>query len=307
MKENHLGDKTVLADLLRDEDIRLIERMILQAFEGPGDYTKAQHLLELRKEMINRRVLARQEELLPDIIAFNDALRDALREMYDRAHCIWDDVAEKKYYGDEVQLTAMCFLDSNYPKLHPLQDEDREDLWSAISDAGWNKLYEWGCTLCPMYLPSTGRDESFDALIGMDCLPPNWNEGLDRELTRGLHLTSAFHHLFDHTQFAITDFIYVRSFETEIKVEFGKNLTRDEQLAKTLYHRMLELEKKIPCSSVTLEDGTVIHVDSLMPLHEIFTMRNEIQACRNALLHYCHLDTWDMEKVEETLKNDGII
>ena len=118
---------------------------------------------------------------------------------------------------------------------------------------------------------------------------------------------SAFHHLFDHTQFAITDFIYVRSFETEIKVEFGKNLTRDEQLAKTLYHRMLELEKKIPPSSVTLEDGTVIHVDSLMPLHEIFTMRNEIQACRNALLHYCHLDTWDMEKVEETLTKDGLI
>ena len=214
MKENHLGDKTVLADLLRDEDIQLTERMILQAFEGPGDYTKAQHLLELRKEMINRRALARQEELLPDIIAFNDALRDALREMYDRAHRIWDDVADKKYYGDEVQLTAMCFLDSHYPKQHPLQDEDREDLWAAISDYGWNKLYEWGCTLSPLFLPSTRRDESFDALIGMDCLPPNWNEGLDRELTRDLHLTSAFHHLFDHTQFAITDFIYVRSFET---------------------------------------------------------------------------------------------
>ncbi len=65
MKENHLGDKTVLADLLRDEDIQLTERMILQAFEGPGDYTKAQHLLELRKEMINRRALAGRRSCCP--------------------------------------------------------------------------------------------------------------------------------------------------------------------------------------------------------------------------------------------------
>lgn len=31
-----------------------------------------------------------------------------------------------------------------------------------------------------------------------------------------------FHHLFDHTEFAITDFIYVREFYSEIKVEIIK-------------------------------------------------------------------------------------
>jgi hypothetical protein len=50
----------------------------------------------------------------------------------------------------------------------------------------------------------------------------NWNEGLDRELTKDLHLTRAFHNLFEHMEFAITDFIYVREFETEINIEILK-------------------------------------------------------------------------------------
>ena len=58
----------------------------------------------------------------------------------------------------------------------------------------------------------------------MTCPPPNWNEGLDPVLTKDLHLTIAFHNLFEHMNFAITDFIYVRHFETEINVEIDKKL-----------------------------------------------------------------------------------
>ena len=58
----------------------------------------------------------------------------------------------------------------------------------------------------------------------MECPPPNWNEGLDPELTRDLHLIQPFHHLIDHMNFAITDFIYVRQFETEINIEIEKTI-----------------------------------------------------------------------------------
>jgi hypothetical protein len=57
----------------------------------------------------------------------------------------------------------------------------------------------------------------------MDCPPPNWNEGLDPEQTKDLHLISQFHKLFQHMLFAITDFIYVRKFKTEINVEITKS------------------------------------------------------------------------------------
>ena len=72
-------------------------------------------------------------------------------------------------------------------------------------------------------------NKSFDNYIGMDCSPPNWNGGLDQELTKELHLIQAFHYLFEHTKFAITDFIYIRKFETEIKIEIDKTIKYDFQ------------------------------------------------------------------------------
>lgn len=208
---------------LHDYDIELIEREILWKYnDNRRDYSDCDCLLSLRKSMINKRVLAHQEDILPDIIVFNDALRDALKDMYDRAYSIWDSIKENAW-GDDMEVTAKCFLSYDYPELHPLQGEEREELWGAICDSGWNPLYDDGVTLPTLTLP---RDinEDFDTFIGMDCPPSNWNEGLDRELTKDLHLISAFHNLFDHMKFAITDFIYVRKFETEINIEINKNI-----------------------------------------------------------------------------------
>ena len=209
---------------LQDYNIQLIEREILLHYElTPCDYADCDCLLSLRKTIINERVLAHQDEILPSIIAFNDALREALKEMYNRAFHIWDSIKDNNTFGDEMVLTAKCFLGYDYPALHPLQDEDREILWLAICDSGWNPIYEDGVTLSTLTFPS-GLDVSFDSFIGMDSPPPNWNEGLDQKLTKDLHLTLPFHHLFTHMKFAITDFIYVRQFETEINIEIEKSL-----------------------------------------------------------------------------------
>ena len=82
-------------------------------------------------------------------------------------------------------------------------------------------MYDTGVTYS-LILSEDCLDESFDTFIGMDCPPPNWNEGLDPELTKDLHLINAFHNLFDHTNFALTDFIYVRKFNTRIRIEINK-------------------------------------------------------------------------------------
>ncbi|MBR5051901.1 MAG: hypothetical protein IKW91_01600 [Bacteroidaceae bacterium] len=209
---------------IHDYDIKCVEDEILWKYDDPrNNYSNCGCLLSLRKDMINKRVLAHQEDILPDIIAFNDALTEALREMYDRAHRIWDSIKDNEVFGEEPEVTAKCFLSSNYPELHPIQEEDKQDLWCALCDSDWNVLYENGVTLPTFSLPGD-INLSFEHLIGMDCPPLNWNEGLDQELTKDLHLTSAFHHLFDHTKFAITDFIYVRKFETEINIEIDKTV-----------------------------------------------------------------------------------
>ena len=83
-------------------------------------------------------------------------------------------------------------------------------------------LYDEG--ICQLCLPSGPYHESFEAFTGMNIPPPNWNMGLDQELTKDMNLLMQFHHLFDHTEFAITDFIYVRDFYSEIKVNITKGL-----------------------------------------------------------------------------------
>ncbi|WP_144263795.1 hypothetical protein [Segatella bryantii] len=96
--------------------------------------------------MINKRVLVNQKEILPDIIAFNDGLTAALLELYDRSHRIWDNIKDNEdFKGAEIE--AKCYLSYDYPKLHPVQGDDRQDLWNAICDAGWNRLYYDGVSL----------------------------------------------------------------------------------------------------------------------------------------------------------------
>ena len=177
------------------------------------DYTQCECLLRARKYILNEQALTHQPELLPDIIAFNDALTDALRRMYDRAHEVYAQVVS---INPNIELSAKCYLNWEYPPLHPYQTEDRQELWDALQDSGWNRLYDDGVAF-PFILPRD-IEMSFDTFIGMDCPPPNWNEGLDRELTKDLHLIRQFHHLFDHTNFALTDFIFVREFNIEINI-----------------------------------------------------------------------------------------
>lgn len=208
---------------IHDYDIQSVEQEILWKYEDArNNYSDCDCLLSLRKDMINKRVLAYQEDILPDIIAFNEALTEALRELYDRAHRIWNFIKDNKDFCKEPEVTARCFLSRDYPELHPVQCEDRQDLWNALCDSGWNCLYEDGVTLSTLTLP--WDDEPFDSFIGMDCPPPNWNEGLDQYLTKDLHLISPFHNLFEHMKFAITDFIYVRKFETDINIEIEKTV-----------------------------------------------------------------------------------
>ncbi len=204
--------------------LRLIETEIFNTFNSKGvDYPDYSNLLEIRKTLLNELALAQQAELLPAIIAFNEALCSALHKMYNRAHNLYEQIS---VIQPIAELTAKCYLDSKYPPRHPYQNPGRQDLWEALCDSGWNSLYADGVTH-ELVLP---RDinESFDTFIGMDCPPPNWNEGLDQELTKDLHLINAFHNLFDHTSFALTDFLFVRNFDIEIDIKIEQSIKQEK-------------------------------------------------------------------------------
>lgn len=230
-----------IKELLLSDDIQRIESEIINAHNGIGiryrhnragicyrnkDYSNFDCLLEIRKDLINKKVLKFQEELLPEIINFNEALCNVLRKMYDKAHRIWNDFQKLQDWEEDIEFTAECYLGVVYPARHPLQGEDRQDLWSVLCDDDLNILYASGVSLHTLTLPRD-KNESFESFIGMDCPPPNWNEGLDPKLTEDLHLICQFHHLFDHTYWAITDFIYVRDFEIRIKGDINNYILND--------------------------------------------------------------------------------
>ena len=218
-----MNKKDFEINALCDYSIKMIEKEIIYGYNNTRNYaSNGDALLNLRKNIINKELLAHQADILPDIITFNDALREALREMYDRAHRIWDKMIDSiDEDGEEMELTAKCYFDADYPASHPIQGDDRQELWYALCDEDLNPMYVDGISVLTLTFP---RDEgyTFDSFIGMDCPPPNWNEGLDPELTKDLHLISQFHNLFQHMLFAITDFIYVRNFRTEINIEIIK-------------------------------------------------------------------------------------
>ena len=198
--------------------LRNLELEITMAYSFDKDYPQCRRLIELRRDILNGQALANQAELLPDIIAFNDAICLALRRMFDHAHEIYSGIS---VFQPGIELEARCFLPKMYPASHPFQNSSRQELWEALCDTGFNPLYESGVSYS-LYLPND-LDASFDTYIGMDCTPPNWNERLDQKLTGDLHLINAFHNLFDHTNFALTDFIFCREFIEEINVKIEES------------------------------------------------------------------------------------
>lgn len=195
-----------------ETSLRLIERELIWSSHRK-DYEHYRYLLELRKNILNEQLLQQQEELMPDIIAFNNALTQALRALYEHASNLYKQVSD---FEPDMDLTARCFLSCEYPKLHPYQAEDRQELWEILTDEGMHPLYGSMGVHNSLYFRK-GDHTTWEEFMDLDV--QNWNEGLDRDLTKDLHLSSAFHNLFEHLDFALSDFIYIRDFKESIKID----------------------------------------------------------------------------------------
>ena len=181
------------------------------------------HLMEKRKRIINHVFWQQEKAFLPDIVEFNEALASAFHETWNKV----TDLHSK--YGCE-DIEASLWFGPEFPKKHPLAvissfggKYNYQELWEALTDPDAHKEYNYGIgtSATPLRL----ADETFEEFIGLSDGCTNWNEGLDQELTKDLHLILPFHTLYEHTSFAITDFIYVRDFNINvvIDVDFRSN------------------------------------------------------------------------------------
>lgn len=139
---------------------------------------------------------------------------------------MWDtiDVMRNKINYEYQGIEATLWFDTNFPANHPLAinaDADKkaklQELWEAITDPDAHQAYKYG--IHRSIHSNCLLEETFGGFVGLSESTPNWNEGLDPDTTKDLHLIMPFHELLEHTDFSIYDFIYIRDFQMEIKVE----------------------------------------------------------------------------------------
>ena len=155
------------------------------------------------------------QNLLYDAIkAFNDSLTEALAKLYKQAHETYGNIK----YAPNAELTARCFLTLEKPKAFNDLGLFRKEVWYALSDAeNYNPLYQHGVSFYELSLPQD-LDVSFDHFIGIyektDWIP----DFLSELREKGLFVNSGFYNLATASYFAVTDFICVRKFETNIDI-----------------------------------------------------------------------------------------
>lgn len=210
-----------LKNFLTSKTIKTIEDEIIWVMKT--QYTRhdesinAKNLLKVRKKIINDFLLKNyQKELLPVIVDFNENLIKHLHKFYCKVANTYD-LLLKNNKGDYIQVQGEYFFD-DYPKNHPVQNNTRQTFWEALTDSENNNIFSE-----INFMSSSDRDitPSFNEIIYLGESKDNWNEGLDENLTKDLNLIYPFHDLFDHSNFALTDFIYCQDFIFNISCDMS--------------------------------------------------------------------------------------
>lgn len=224
--EQNENFNSILTEFLTSKTIRIIEdeiiwTMKMREMKKHNNNINAESLLRTRKKLINDFVLNYQKELLPVILVFNENLTKNIRKLYDKAESTYKLLLPHNNNND-FTVEGVYYFDGCYPKKHPVQDNMRQELWEALTDEDNNPGYNYSVTKISFHkIDRTTTMPSLNEAIYLDKTPQNWNEGLDGNLTKDLHLIYPFHDLFEHSNFALTDFIYCQDFIFEIKCDIN--------------------------------------------------------------------------------------
>lgn len=134
-------------------------------------------------------------------------------------------------------VKGICFLGYEYSKIHPVQAVRSKKMWAMLNGTmdDFMPLYDDGACRFEIY---TWRNpvhiQSENEMLYLKEEPDNWNEGLDRELTKDMHLTHAFHNLYEHLDFSIFDLLWVRNFNIELHAEIDYHTYKNDEFSNNL-------------------------------------------------------------------------
>ena len=212
--------------------IRLIEIEILKLqykneknWHYSERYREAiRHLMKVRKRLLDEmfELDEHYKQLLYD---FNEAMESQLLVMRNRAFETMKVIAPiAASDNNDLTVTGKCFLAYEYSKIHPVQSARARKMWDMLNGTvdGFAPLYDDEvCNFRVQWQDGAISCVSENQLLYLDEELDNWNEGLDREKTKDMHLTHAFHDLWEHVGiFSIFDLLWVRDFNIEISPEW---------------------------------------------------------------------------------------
>lgn len=183
-----------------------------------------EHLLQSRHRVLSELTVY-DDELKRLLTEFNESLHKACTELYHRVMVTHKTLSEQKENFGELEVEGKIFLGFEYSSLHPIQTQRAKEVWDALTQ-GFQNLYDDGCAW-PLYIRNGENPEEPQALsewLGMDDDTDNWNEGLNREWSKDMHLIQPFHNLYEHLEFSLYDLIYVREFNLEVNVKYDGNI-----------------------------------------------------------------------------------
>lgn len=220
-----------IQEIYNSQPVRKVEYMILdcqrQSEKGlwgmeTGRVT-IQNLLSIRKTILNE-MFVMDDYYLQLLRGFNEAMMQQMIEMRKRTIALYESVAKAELPGT-IEVEGRCFLGYDYPPLHPIQDNRAKRMWDILNGTidDYVPLYSkgFGQFRIDTFHSIIPEIESEHKMLYMDDELDNWNEGLDREMTKDLHLIYPFHDLFEHMEFSIFDLLWVRDFNIELNVEIS--------------------------------------------------------------------------------------
>ena len=234
-KVQEIFNSTAIKDI--ENEILLMQHEVEKRhFEYEAGEEVIKCLLGTRKSLLNKMFVMDEESknLLSD---FNEALKAQMIEMRKRALSIYASNVNSGLLSS-FTLKGRCFMGYEYSKIHPVQTMRAKKMWAVLNGSldDYMPLYIDGVDIFELDY-SEGIEYVFPSehqVLYLDEEIDNWNDELDQEMTKDMHLIHPFHNLYSHMDFSIFDLLWVRDFNIEISLESDYNTypkdTKDDDL-----------------------------------------------------------------------------
>jgi hypothetical protein len=237
-------DKSKIQDIFNSTAVRDVEIEILNTqyemekrrYSSEAGEQVIKTLLETRRTLLNHMFVMDEQskQLLSD---FNEALKAQMIEMRQKAITLFESTIASNISAS-FDLKAKCFLGYEYSKIHPVQTIRAKKMWAVMNGTldDYMPLYWDGAWAFDMEYRNgkMGHIPSENEMLYLDDNLDNWNDELDLEMTKDMHLIHPFHNLYSHMDFSIFDLLWVRDFNIEINIEADYDTYSSDSLGDDL-------------------------------------------------------------------------